>query len=66
MNTLWKGIEKIYNFRVKGLAKFDTQNQQNAINLLLLLDEQNWAGLQQQNGRTEQEDHWERIDSINT
>jgi hypothetical protein len=52
MNTLWKGIEKIYNFRVKGLAKFGTQNQQNAINLLLLLDEQNWAALQQQNGQT--------------
>jgi hypothetical protein len=66
MNTLWKGIEKIYNFRVKGLAKFGTQNQQNAINLLLLLDEQNWAALQQQNGQTAQEDHWERIDSINT
>jgi hypothetical protein len=51
INTLWKGIEKIYNFSVKGLAKFSTQNQQNAINLLLLLNEQNWAGLQQQNGR---------------
>jgi hypothetical protein len=51
MNTLWKGIEKIYNFSVKGLAKFGTKNQQNEINLLLLLNEQNWAGLQQQNGR---------------
>jgi hypothetical protein len=66
MNTLWRGIENIYNFRVKGLAKFGTQNQQNAINLLLLLDEQNWVGLQQQNRRTGQEDHSERIDSINT
>jgi hypothetical protein len=49
------------NFHVKGLAKFGTQNQQNAINLLLLLNEQNWAGLQQQNGRTEQENHWREL-----
>jgi hypothetical protein len=56
----------MYNFRVNGLAKIGTQNHQKAIDLLLLLNEQNWAGLQQQNGRTEQEDHWERIDSINT
>jgi hypothetical protein len=30
-----KGIEKIYNFCVNGLAKFGTQNPQNAIDLLL-------------------------------
>jgi hypothetical protein len=66
MITLWKGIEKMYNFRVNGLAKIGTQNHQKVIDLLLLLNKQNWAGLQQQNGRTEQEDHWERIDSINT
>jgi hypothetical protein len=52
MNTLWKGIEKIYNFCVNGLAKIGTQNHQKAIDLLLLLNEQNWAGLQQQNERT--------------
>jgi hypothetical protein len=26
MNTLWKGIEKIYNFRVKGLPKSAHKN----------------------------------------
>jgi hypothetical protein len=66
MNTLWKGIEDICNFCVNGLAKIGTQNHQKAIDLLLLLNEQNWARLQPQNGRTEQEDHLERIDSINT
>jgi hypothetical protein len=35
MNPLWKGIENIYNFRVNGLTKFGTQDQQNAIDLLL-------------------------------
>jgi hypothetical protein len=65
MNTLCKGIENIYNFCVNGLDKIGTQNHQKAIDLLLLLNEQDWAGLQQQNGRTEQEDHWGRIDSIN-
>jgi hypothetical protein len=35
MNTLWKGIEKIYNFGVKGLTKIRTHNPQNMIDLLL-------------------------------
>jgi hypothetical protein len=35
MNTIWKGIEKIYNFHVKGLAKIGIQKPQNAIDLLL-------------------------------
>jgi hypothetical protein len=35
MNTIWNGIEKIYNFRFNGPAKIGTHNQQNTIDLLL-------------------------------
>jgi hypothetical protein len=35
MSTLKNGIKKIYNFHLKGMAKFGTQDHQIAINVLM-------------------------------